>query len=275
MGADSAEAIVGVTSLPGLDARALRLDPALLDCAGQLVAFWLLEQRGRPPTFGIFPVSARRFVQHRPAPPPGARLRCRCRVRLEAGGLTSADVVFFTDSYLGHELNDNRQVIATIEGFAQRLIEFPPALAACLFGGAAVDFSQPLPAAPGAVARQIDAQDWSILAEGQGIWQRLLAQQVLSAAERRAWQAAAQDGELPLGWLLAMVTAKEAAAAWAARDASSALSLAEISIDPRPGRKATGAYTVRCPALAVSLHLDLAAAGQRITAVVRQATQSA
>ena len=49
VGPNSAEALVTVLEVPGIDRSLLHLDPALVDCAGQLVAFWLLEQGGRAP----------------------------------------------------------------------------------------------------------------------------------------------------------------------------------------------------------------------------------
>jgi len=243
---------VRVTDLPGRGA--LPLDPALLDCAGQLVAFWLLEQGGRAPTFGIFPVSARRYFQPRPAPPPGAELHCRCRVTLAAGGLTTADVVFFT----GDALRRTDQVVAVLEGFVQRLIEFPPALAACLFGGAAVAFSQPRPAPPGQAARQIDTADWTILQGGQGVWARLIAQQMLTPGERRAWRSVAPAAQLT--WLLGRVALKETAAAWAATRGAG-LPLAAIALEAQPDGKT---FIARSPALPQPLDLHLATAGTRL-----------
>lgn len=254
VGAQSAEAVVRVTELPGVDRGTLHLDPALVDCAGQLVAFWLLEQGGRAPTFGIFPVSARRYFQPRPAPPPGAELRCRCRVTLAAGGLTTADVVFFT----GDALRRTDQVVAVLEGFVQRLIEFPPALAACLFGGAAVAFSQPRPAPPGQAARQIDTADWTILQGGQGVWARLMAQQMLTPGERRAWRSVALAAQLT--WLLGRVALKETAAAWAATRGAG-LPLAAITLEAQPDGKT---FIARSPALPQPLDLHLATAGTRL-----------
>jgi malonyl CoA-acyl carrier protein transacylase len=254
VGTASAEARVRVTDLPGRGA--LPLDPALLDCAGQLVAFWLLEAQARTPTFGIFPVSARRFVQQRPAPPPGALLRCRCRVVLETGGLTRADVAFFAA---------DGQPVAFFEDFVQRLIEFPPALAACLFGGKTVDFSQPLPAPQGQTQQQITVADWTLLWEGQGVWARLLAAQALTAAERDAWRALPAADAAP--WLLRRIVAKETVRAWAVRYLDQAPPLAEIEIAPLAG--APGETNVQ-GALAARLRLHLTEAAGQITARVER-----
>jgi malonyl CoA-acyl carrier protein transacylase len=250
VGAGSAEAHVRVTDLPGRGA--LPLDPALLDCAGQLVAFWLLEAQARPPTFGIFPVSAQRFVQQRPAPPPGALLRCRCRVALEPGGLTRADVAFFAAG---------GQPVAFFEDFVQRLIEFPPALAACLFGGKTVDFSQPLPAPQGQTQQRIAVADWTLLREGQGVWARLLAAQALTAAERDAWRALPAAAAAP--WLLRRIVAKETVRAWAVRYLDQAPPLAEIDIAPLTG--APGETNVQ-GTLAARLRLHLTEDAGQITA---------
>lgn len=178
------DADVVITNIDGLPPETLDVDPAMLDCAGQLVAFWLLEHEHRAPSFGIFPFSAARVVVAGPPPPAGTRIRCRCAVTLR-GTITDATCVFETD--------DGR-LVASIEGFLQRLIPFPDALARTIFGGEPVTDATAL--------RDIDPE---IFAASWGIWERALAHLALAPSDRAQWRAVpAQDGER-LRWLLSRV----------------------------------------------------------------------
>jgi malonyl CoA-acyl carrier protein transacylase len=175
------EADVVITDIQGLPPETLDVDPAMLDCTGQLVAFWLLEYQERTPTFGIFPFSARRVAVFAPPPPRGTRLRCRCAVSLR-GAMTEATCVF--------ETRDG-QLVAAVEGFLQRLMPFPDALARTIFGG------EPL-TDPSAI-REIDPD---LFAASWGIWERALAHLTLAPPDLARWHAMpARDGER-LRWLL-------------------------------------------------------------------------
>ncbi len=179
------DADITITTIPGLPQASLGLDPAMLDCAGQLVAFWLLEFEGRAPTFGIFPFAARRVVLAGTPPPAGTLLRCRCTVA-RRGAITDATCVF--------ETPDGRPV-AAIEGFLQRLIPFPEPLARAIFGGEPVTGASGL----GEVDPEVFTASW-------GIWERALAHLALAPAELAHWQdLPAQRGER-LRWLLGRVT---------------------------------------------------------------------
>jgi acyl transferase domain-containing protein len=178
------DADVVITTIDGLRPETLDLDPAMLDCAGQLVAFWLLEHGQRAPSFGIFPFSARRVVVAGPPPPAGTRIRCRCAVTLR-GSITDATCVFE---------NEEGRLVAAIEGFLQRLIPFPDALARAIFGGEPVTGTSAI--------RDIDPE---IFSASWGIWERALAHLTLAPSDLAHWRAVpAQDGER-LRWLLGRV----------------------------------------------------------------------
>ncbi|MGE0040891.1 MAG: acyltransferase domain-containing protein [Vicinamibacterales bacterium] len=157
------DAELTVTALPGVPVDGLVFDPALVDCAGQLVAFWLLEQEGVDTAFGVFPFQAARLAISRPPLAPGARLKARARVSV-ADGRTRADVRI--DTAKG-------EPVIGLEGFEQRIVRFPPAVARRLFGGdgAAVP-------APG---------DVEFLEGSWGIWARALAHVALSPDELSGW----------------------------------------------------------------------------------------
>ncbi len=160
------EASIAIGQLPGVPRDRLVLDPAMLDCAGQLVAFWMLEHERRAPTFGIFPFAAHRVVRHGPPPAPGARVLARAFISSQPG-VTSADVVFAGA--------DGRPIV-TIHGFMQRLVEFPEWFARRVFAG---DPSA-LPAAPA-------ASDLALLETSWGIWGRALAHLSFGSAALAAW----------------------------------------------------------------------------------------
>jgi acyl transferase domain-containing protein len=179
------DADVVITTINGLATETLVLDPAMFDCAGQLVAFWLLEHEQREPSFGIFPFSAKRIVVAGTPPPVGTRLRCRCVVT-RRGTITDATCVFETA---------DGQLVAAIEGFLQRLIPFPDALARAIFGGESVTATSAI--------RDIDPE---IFSASWGIWERALAHLALAPSDLERWRAVpALDGER-LRWLLGRVT---------------------------------------------------------------------
>lgn len=200
------EAELVVTTLPGLDTSDLQSDPALLDCAGQLMAFWLLEQDRRDPSFGIFPFAARRITLYRAPLPPGHRLRCRGHITQNTPAITESTFVFLTC--------DDRPV-ATIEGLQQILIALPQTLARCIFGGETPAFSCPAQAQPSEVVRRIDVGDWAFLTENGGIWERALAHLILSETERAIWLRSPLPSDQRLHGLLTQLVAKETVRNWA------------------------------------------------------------
>ncbi|WP_437604915.1 acyltransferase domain-containing protein [Sorangium sp. So ce834] len=204
VGEHSIEADLAITYLPGLDARALRIHPALLDCTGQLVAFWLLERGERH--FGVFPFQARRVAWYRRSLTPGGRMRCSGHVRLERSGAT----------YATFEIVDSSgATAAVIEGLEQRFVRFPEAIHRLLFGGAAAERGAPpeAPEAGGTAAdRAVDAVDGSFLNASWGIWARALAHVVLPGRELDDWYRHDSDGDRRVASLLSHVAARDARA---------------------------------------------------------------
>jgi|CXWL01.1.fsa_nt_gi malonyl CoA-acyl carrier protein transacylase len=180
VGPSSVEATVTITEIATLPPDALELDPAMLDCVGQLVAFWLLDHGRREPSFGIFPFAVDRVVLCCPPLPRGTLLRCRCSVVL-AGSITEAKCVF--------ETLDGR-LVAALEGFRQRLVPLPEALARTIFSGR--------PAACGLLSANIDPDFFT---SSWGIWERALAHLILSPSDLAHWQAVPTAGAR-LRWLL-------------------------------------------------------------------------
>lgn len=193
VGAEGIEAEVVVTAVPGLGVTGGGVDPALLDCAGQLVALWLLEVERMPATVGVFPYAARRMWLA-PPPRPGTLLRARGRVHLIDGVRTEADVEFIAEG----------RVLARVEGLAQRVLRLPAVIARRIFGGARagglyVDRSADrgrMREHDGGGSRQRQDRDqaderaaWrDALAAGGGIFARAVAPQVLSGPALAAWR---------------------------------------------------------------------------------------
>jgi len=155
---------VTVTTLPGIPSEGLVLDPALLDVAGQLVAFWLLEQRGHAPAFGVFPFRARRVVVLRPPLPQGSTLVARAQVA-EHAGTTAATIRF--DTLAGAP-------VMAIEALEQRLVRFPASVVDRVITG-----EGRTPPAP---------DDDAFLETSWFIWERALAHLALSSGELAAWR---------------------------------------------------------------------------------------
>jgi hypothetical protein len=102
------------------------------------------------------------------------------------GTITDATCVFETA---------DGQLVAAIEGFLQRLIPFPDALARAIFGGESVTATSAI--------RDIDPE---IFSASWGIWERALAHLALAPSDLERWRAVpALDGER-LRWLLGRVT---------------------------------------------------------------------
>jgi hypothetical protein len=174
-------ATLEVLPMPGLDARSCVVDPALLDCSGQLVAMWLLEAQRREPDFGVFPFRVGRLDISRPPLAIGERVTAIARVR-ERHGLTTADVSFIA----------NGVPLMSVHGLEQRIVQFPPACRRRLIDGDAT-------AVPGQ-----DEADF--LVSSFQIWERTLAHLALPLQDRDAWAAHPGPPDARVRWLLDALT---------------------------------------------------------------------
>lgn len=178
--------------------REEHLSAALLDSAGQLVGYWLLERGHRD--FGSFPFALDAADFHAPLLAPASRLQARAEVRDE-GATVTADV-----DYVGAD----GAVAVRLRGFRQKHFSFPPGfLHGLLRPGAGTPATDAVPTPPGVTLRLLRLRDPAVLEEAGGIWARALAHVWLAPAEREAWYA------LPSGpgrgeWLLGRVAAKDA-----------------------------------------------------------------
>ena len=213
---DSIEANAVVTRFTGPDRRDLRLDPALLDCAGQLVAFWLLEYGESD--FGIFPLRAQSVSLYR-LPPPGMHVRCRGNIQFLAGESTVASFEF-------SDPEDN--LIAKVEGLQQKLIRFPAGLNAALTRSPETVFLSKISDPFGATAMDLD--EWALLNAHGGIWARALAHLILDEREFQEWNRfAGSSRRVP--WLLQRLVAKDAYRRWA-EERGQRIAPSQLHIEP-------------------------------------------
>jgi acyl transferase domain-containing protein len=231
---DAIEAMLEVTDLaPYADPGALALDPALLDCAGQLVGLWLLE-RGRR-DFGIFPFRLRTFEQRRATPPAGSRVRARAVISWDDRGATNADIDF---------IDEQGAVLYRLQGFEQRYLAFPPRFASFVLGGKRPRGFLSHNANGDDGQRVLDDFPAGFLEDNWGIWSRALAHLFLDRDELRQWYSLPHR-EQAGDWLLIRVIAKEAVRAQAAEEHRLELAPAALSVVSGPGRE----VRIRCAEL--------------------------
>jgi malonyl CoA-acyl carrier protein transacylase len=176
----------------------LRTPASLLDAAGQIVAYWLMEQGYDG--FGLFPVSLDRYLQFGPPPLTGIKMLVRCQSRI-AGQATVADIEF---------RNVDGSLLALVKGLRMRMYAFPEAYFQYVFAGRrAKRFSQVLDSGPDGIYRRIQVGPESFWQEGSAIWQRVLARLTMGPAEKRFWHSLPAKAKLKL--LLSGLAAKELA----------------------------------------------------------------
>jgi hypothetical protein len=205
-------------------------DPALLDCAGQLVGLWLLEQGRRD--FGIFPFRLRAFRQYRATPPAGTTIFARAAVRWDDRGATDADVEFF---------DEQGALLYRLEGFEQRYLHFPPIFAKYLLGTERRHAFLSTSVSDG--HRVLDTLPASFLEESWGIWSRALAHLFMDRSELRQWYSFVNRGEANEE-LLARIVAKETVCEFAS----------QFGLDLQPSSVAVDLdddVRIRCPELDV------------------------
>jgi malonyl CoA-acyl carrier protein transacylase len=148
------------------------LDPAVLDCAGQLVAIWLLENGSTD--FGVFPFGMESFDVGGCAPTIGTRVRCRGQVSVSSFGVTSANFEFFLpDGSLCWRLTK----------LQQKVVDFPEGVANFFFGKQKDPFVSKTAPATGVAVSWLDKRSIQFLESGQGLWARVLAHGLLGQTE--------------------------------------------------------------------------------------------
>jgi acyl transferase domain-containing protein len=176
VGSDRIAAHIQVTELRNLTQTHLQLDPAVLDCAGQLAALWVLEQSGA--RLGAYPYSQQELEVCSDPRMPGARLVCRGHVRRSQFETLSSDFEI---------LGSDGILIARLQNLEQRLVRLPDSLWNLLFG------REPVSTSLDALLTD-PTMDWNVLANQSAIWARAVAHLVLPPEELAVWYGR-QDGQ--------------------------------------------------------------------------------
>ncbi|WP_460425805.1 polyketide synthase dehydratase domain-containing protein [Azotobacter armeniacus] len=177
----------------------LLIDPALLDCVGQVIGVWAMQNDRF-----VFPIGFSKLELYRPTPPVGTRALCRIEITRNEAKTLYADV----------EVQDDAGAVwMRIKGWGKWKFHYPQHL---------VDFRrQPtqhllshtleLPSlAPGALCCMVTKADIS------GFDALLLARHYLHMDEMPAFEAKAGVPPRQQQWQLGRVAAKDAVRAWLA-----------------------------------------------------------
>ncbi len=237
---------------PDHPAPTLALEPLLLDCAGQLVAYWLVERSERH-SFGVFPFAMERItIFARVA--PETQVLCRGALRIE-NGIVHTRYEFITP---------DEQTIMLVEGGRKRLFDCPPGFIERInFPQLEARISVPVETqAPGLLIRMVNVLSKTFLESSWGIWQRVLAHVYLDEAERERYYAFPAGSPRRISYLLGRIAAKEAVTAWAWAHHGMLLGPADLGID----NDENGMPVVRCahlprpPTVSITHAEDVAAA---------------
>jgi malonyl CoA-acyl carrier protein transacylase len=138
-----------------------QIPATLLDCSGQLAAYWLMSHNIKD--FAVFPFSLRSYKQFAPFPSEGNTLRCDVKIsRMQS-------IVEATYSYYDNE----NKLLAKMEGFKLMLYQHP------LIPAILMNTLQP---------EQIEhILNSEFLLEAGGIWGRTLAVTILETNDYENW----------------------------------------------------------------------------------------
>jgi phosphopantetheinyl transferase len=204
------------------------LDPVLMDAAGQLVAYWFVEEH-QDIGFNTYPyrIDAIRFYGPSIAPP--AKVEGRVRIQTVTAGKLKADI---------QVLDTIGKVRMEFVGWEDRPIRLPSPFYRARFKPAAAFLSEAcpkwverLPSQLSLECCRMDAYDNHLLDAHGGIWLQVLGHLALSSAERQAWNTLSSRGVPEIDWLLARIAGKDAARRLFKAKYGLLLCMADIEID--------------------------------------------
>ncbi len=185
----------------------LRTPAVLLDTAGQMVGYWLMEQ-GLP--WFVVPVQLDLYEQRCPPPPSGTTVTLRGNMT-HMGDVTTADIDI---------LLPTGATLARFRGLRMQLNPIPlEDLPFVLHDEIGSHLSVPSISSPrGAFSRTMNLKSVSYLTQGQSIWARVLARTNLSEREHAQWLQLRPEHRVLA--LLQTLVAKEALLDWLGRRSS-------------------------------------------------------
>ncbi len=214
----------------GTPPEGLLLNPALLDQIGHVTAFWIAQGAGTD--FSSFPSSIERIDLYdaRAESTFGSRLSGRITFRDTADQIVTGpdQARFLQGDFLCTDAGGTPLFRAT--GWRDRFFRVPHSFYAARFRPRDCWYGAPLPAPEGEVHWSVPAFPPGFLEDAGGIWMRVLAATVLSAAERQTFHTL--SGRDRRDWLMSRLALKEAARAFfLARDGVACLP-ADIALTP-------------------------------------------
>ena len=202
----------------------MRMDGALLDAVGQLAAYWLTEKYSWDWT--CFPFQVGHYTQYADPPAAGSRLICRGDVAHKDGVRIEAHFDVFDEQ--GRLIMRAAHWGSRTFTIARNLHHFRIDPVTRFMS----DHWMPDLLAPrGIAARLLQPFAEGYLDQGGGLWQRMIANLVLNAEERRLFYR-----ELPAvgprreEWLVGRIAAKDAVRDWLAQQHGLRLACADIEI---------------------------------------------
>jgi acyl transferase domain-containing protein/phosphopantetheinyl transferase len=204
------------------------LDPGLLDAAGQLITYWLVEQFGANHA-ACFPFFIDSIEIFSTPLAPNTHLECLASIKFMSSQLISANF----------ELRDlGNKVIIRITGWQDIHFEGPKNnFNSCRFNPRDEFLSVPLmQVESGLFCREIEPFS-AFLQASNGIWLRMLAHLMLNEAERTTWYILPEHGPRRAEWLLGRIAAKDAVRQWVQQTFNISLAPADVEIKASPQGK--------------------------------------
>lgn len=212
-----------------------QIDAGLLDAAGQLVGYWVLEQIGTD--FNVFPFHVQSFHQYQAPLPAKSPVLCRGLMRFTSETQTEAIFDF---------LDETGCLIARLEGWQDRFFPVPHKYYQCRLHPQTAYLSDAwMQGETGVICRRIEPFPEHFLEDGWSIWKRVLAHLMLNEQERHFWYELPEKGPRRTDWLLGRIAAKDALRQWAKYTFNVAIAPVDIEILSTP----LGKPLVHCPEL--------------------------
>lgn len=213
------------------------LDPSLLDAAGQLLGYWISEQRGPADSY-CFPFQIASIYQYSSPLPAGQTVLCRSQLTFTSEHQIEAHFEL---------LDSANTVITRIEGWTDICYQVPQNnFYPCRIRPQQEYLSEPwMQVETETICRRVSPFPEHFLDTSWGIWKRMLAHLMLSEPEREQWYALPKQGPRRTDWLLGRIAAKDAIRQWISQYLD--MSIAPVDVEIRA--TAAGKPYAYCPVL--------------------------
>ena len=205
-----------------------RLDPGLLDAAGQLVGYWVSEQYGTD--FNVFPFKVDNFVQYVAPFSWPDHVFCRSSIRFVGDKQTLASFEF---------LDEQGLLLARLDGWHDRYFNIPNSYYRCRLDPSTAYLSEPASFTYAHTSRLITPFAETFFTEGWSIWLRVLVHLTLTSKERQEWYHLPYPTPRKVDWLLGRIAAKDSVRCWVANEFGLSLSPVDVSISNLPSGQPT------------------------------------